>query len=120
MWIYSHNKASESANALKESLNIRKIKKENSKFKGGANKLVINWGSSAPPEAVLACNVLNHPDAVRKAVNKLQAFQILSEEVDIPEWTESQQEASKWLAEGCTVVVRTVVNGHGGEGIVLV
>lgn len=120
MWIYSHNKASEGAKALKEALNIRKIKNENSKFKGAANKLVINWGSSAPPEAVLECNVLNHPHAIRKAVNKLQAFQILSEGVDVPEYTESREEANKWLAEGFTVVARTIVEGHGGEGIVLV
>lgn len=120
MWIYSHNSASESAKALKEALNIRKIKNENSKFKGGEDKLVINWGSSRPPEAVLASNILNHPDAVRKAVNKLQSFKILSEWVDVPEWTESQQEASKWLAEGFIVVARTVLEGFGGEGIVLV
>lgn len=120
MWIYSHNPNSESAKALKEALGIRKIKNEGSRFKGKQDKLVINWGSSAPIEEVVKCNILNSPHAIRKAVNKLQAFKTLSEGVDIPEWTESQQEACKWLEDGCTVVARTVVEGFGGEGIVLV
>lgn len=120
MWIYSHNPNSESAKALKEALGIRKIKNEGSKFKGKQDKLVINWGSSNPIEEVTRCSILNNPRAIKKAVNKLEAFKTLSEGVDIPEWTESQQEAAKWLAEGCTVVARTVVEGFGGEGIVLV
>lgn len=120
MWIYSHNANSESAKALKESLAIRKIKNENSKFKGKENSLVINWGSSELPYEIAKCNLLNRPQAIRKAVNKLQAFQTLSEGVDIPEFTESREEAIKWLTEGFTVVVREKLNGHGGEGIVIV
>lgn len=120
MFIYSHNPNSESAKDLKESLAIKKIKHEKSKFKGKQDRLVINWGSSNLPDEVRKCIVLNSPDAIKKAVNKLQAFQTIGEGVDVPEWTESQQEASKWLAEGHTVVARTVLAGHAGEGIVLI
>ncbi len=120
MWLYAYKQASESAKALKEAMKIKQIKNEGSRFKGNEKRLVINWGASNVPYEIAKCNILNHPQSVRKALNKLQAFQILSEGVDIPEWTESPQEASKWLAEGFTVVARTVVEGHGGEGIVLV
>jgi D-alanine-D-alanine ligase-like ATP-grasp enzyme len=36
-----------------------------------------------------------------------------------PDWTESKEEASKWLGEGVSVVCRTKLNGHSGEGIVI-
>lgn len=120
MFIYAYKHGSESAKALKESLAVKQIRNEKSKFKGNPNRLVVNWGASQVSPEIEKCKLLNPPHAVKKALNKLQAFQILSEGVGIPEWTESPQEASKWLAEGYTVVARTIIEGRGGEGIVLV
>lgn len=120
MHLYAYKQASESAKALKDSLSIKQIKNEGSRFKGAAKKVVLNWGASRVSEEIGKCQILNHPHAVKKALNKLQTFQNLSEGVDIPEWTESQQEASKWLEEGFTVVARTVLEGYGGAGIALV
>ena len=38
----------------------------------------------------------------------------------IPEWTQNPEEAKGWLDNGKTVVARTKLTGHSGEGIVLV
>jgi len=120
MFIYAYKQTSESAKALKDSLEIKQIKNEGSRFKGNENKIVINWGASNLSQEILKCDVLNLSDAVRTATNKLSAFKELSGALPIPEWTESRVEAVKWLTEGKTVVARTIINGHGGEGIVLV
>ena len=37
----------------------------------------------------------------------------------IPEWTVCKQEALEWLEQGHTVVARTLLKGHSGNGIVL-
>lgn len=119
MFIYAYKQASESAKSLRQSLNIKQVKNEGSVFKGSNKKTVINWGATQVSPEIAKCTILNHPDAVKRATDKLQAFKILSEGGDVPPFTAAKEEALKWLAEGKTVVARTVVNGHGGAGIVL-
>jgi glutathione synthase/RimK-type ligase-like ATP-grasp enzyme len=64
-------------------------------------------------------SIINYPLAVQKAANKLETFKALDGHVSIPEYTESFLEASRWLAEGFTVVSRLKLNGHSGEGILI-
>ncbi len=121
MYIYAHNPNSEGAKALKEALGLKRIRNENSKFKGGAAKRVINWGSSSVPEEVAKSKVLNRPEKVALVTNKLKFFKAI-EAVDkdiIPPFTTKLEEALNWVGEGFTVVARTVLNGSSGEGIVL-
>lgn len=114
LFFYPYKKGSKSVKALKDALGAKSIKLEGSRFRPSPRKLVVNWGSSVCPYPCF-----NPPDNVKRASDKLQAFQILSEGVDMPPFSTSRQEASKWLLEGKTVVCRTVLNGHSGEGIVL-
>lgn len=121
VFIFPYNVASESVKALKQNLQIKSIKKENSKFKAGPKRVVINWGCSKIPDEVQKCQILNQPQAVEKAVNKLTAFNTFKqEEVSIPEFTTDKSVALEWLNQGKIVVVRSVVNGYGGDGILLV
>lgn len=117
MFIYPYRKGSKSVRALREE-GFKSIKLENSRFKGRANKTVINYGSSRLPEEVLKCRVINSPEAVSKSANKLLAFKAMAEYgVSVPRFTESSEEASGW---GVDIVLRHKLNGHSGEGIEIV
>jgi len=118
VYIYPYKMGSRSASALSEALGIRQIKHENSKFVGGERKTVINWGASELPPQVLRSNVINRADAVKRAGNKLHAFQNLAlNHVSIPTFTSSREEAINWLERNLTVVARKTLTGHSGIGI---
>ena len=117
MKLYSYNPGSRSVKSLCNLLKIKQIRHEGRVIDGG---VVINWGSSGFTRDVLYDELLNHPDNVAKAVNKLEAFKILQGIVAIPEWTNDLVEASKWLAEGRTVVCRHTLTGHSGDGIEII
>jgi glutathione synthase/RimK-type ligase-like ATP-grasp enzyme len=121
--IFPHNPNSEGARALAEALNVRRIKRENSRYVGNAGKTVINWGcSGALPDQVLRSRVLNRPEAVARVSNKLKFFQACNNAgaPRIPEFTTSVATVRDWLGAGRKVVARTVLQGHSGEGIVII
>lgn len=110
---------SASARELSKALGVKRIRHQGKPIliKG----TLINWGSSSYPDRVLynpGARVLNPPESIARASNKLEAFKILEGHVPIPSFTEIIPEALEWLTEG-VVVCRTVLNGHSGKGIVL-
>lgn len=122
MYIYSWNPNSEGAKTLKDAMGIKRIKNEGSKFKGAANKVVINWGSSQVPDEVLKCKVINHPKKVAITSDKLKFFKHIYDPLDnafIPDFTSSYEEALAWVGAKYWVCARTILNGHSGAGIVL-
>lgn len=84
MIIYPYKPASESSKALADALGIKRISHRNSKFKGAADKLVINWGASELPEEILKCTVLNTSKAVSVAANKLKFFEAMNAKPGLP------------------------------------
>lgn len=74
-FIYPYKPGSESSKLLSEALGIKRISHRNSKFKGGEEIIVINWGASKLPEEVGKCKVINRVEAVAIASNKLLTFQ---------------------------------------------
>jgi len=116
MKLYPYNLASESAKLISKALNIKRIKHYGKRIKPDC---VLNWGASTFNREIITDNILNKPDSVKKASNKLESFKTLQGHTSIPEWTEELVEANKWLAEGFTIVARTVLNGHSGQGIIL-
>lgn len=117
--IYPYNPGSASAKVLAEGLGGKRLRQEGGWIK---TDVLINWGSSNIKRGILwADYYLNTPAFVEIASNKLQAFEALDGTSPIPKFTESLEEASRWLAEGVCkkVVCRTVLNGHSGAGIVL-
>lgn len=122
MFIWSYKFPSNGAKNLASALNAKRIRDKNSKFKGRLFKKVINWGASQVPEEVLKCEVLNHPDKVSDASNKLIAFQMMEQDeadINIPIFTEDIEEAKAWTNDGHVAVCRTTLRGHSGEGIVI-
>lgn len=121
-YIYAYNKGSEGAKALSQSLEVKRLKHEGSKFRGGIGKTVINWGSSKLPDQVMACKVINKPEAVMLSSNKLKSFELFKEHgVSIPPFFTTKEQANEYLVEnnGTSVVARTTLNGHSGKGIVI-
>jgi glutathione synthase/RimK-type ligase-like ATP-grasp enzyme len=119
--IFSYNPYSEGAKNLANALGIKRIKHNNSKYVPNREHLLINWGSTSLPIKLRVPRVLNLPALVRRVSNKLIFFETFGneEEVNLPPHTTDQQIATEWSRDGYAIVCRTVLNGHGGAGIVL-
>ena len=118
MILYPYSNASASAKALKYALGIKMIKKKGSKFKGGPLKTVINWGNSRSTPEVDKCCILNYPGAVSICVDKLKFYNTVPEFV--PPYCTEREVAEVLVKDGDCLVARTVLNGHSGEGIVII
>lgn len=118
-FILPYKNGSRSARALADGVGIKTIRLNRSRFAGGKGTVVINWGCSDVPVVVnKAETILNRPDCVRLASNKLHFFKCAStdDRINLPPFTESKEEALEW---GRTIVARQKLTGHSGEGIVL-
>ena len=119
-WFYPYKAASKSVRGLKKILGAREIKREGSSFKPSRLKTVINWGSSEVPANYLrGGRVLNKPDVVGLCSNKRDFFNKYAGEEYLVPATTRLTEALEWVKEGKTVVCRTKLTGHSGEGIII-
>lgn len=129
MYVYPYKTGSNGAKELSAALGVKQIKREGSKFKGSKEKIVINWGSSTMNEEASKCIVLNKPESVAVASNKLSFFNAIekhnavsrdrNKRVLIPDFFTSADRAARYANAGYTIVARTVLNGHSGKGIIL-
>lgn len=106
--------ASKSAKTLSQALGGKRIRLQGSRYKPKPDDLVINWGQS---DNILPMHkVLNSPDKIALASNKLSFFNHL-EGVDYlpPFWTDAKEIPD----EAFPIVCRTVLVGHSGVGIVI-
>ena len=123
MKILPYKAGSESAKKLADALGIAKLKQEGSRWRGKAGDVLINWGVSkrGHPAFESQCRVLNKPEAVANAANKLISFQKFKEaEVPTPKFWTNRAEARAALEAGSTIVCRAKLNGHSGEGITII
>lgn len=118
-FLLTPSRGSAGGSALTRALGFTRLtKRRQETFKGGPDKFVVNWGSSEVIKEVLACNVLNKPEAVGTAVNKLSAFIcMVNAGVRCPQFTTSQETALDWVRRGGTVVARHTLTGSSGAGI---
>jgi glutathione synthase/RimK-type ligase-like ATP-grasp enzyme len=127
LFIYPYKTGSKSVKALSEELDAKRIRRTGSRFEGDKEKTVINWGCSSLPDEVTACRVINSPESVAIAANKLSFLNKVGEfnddvgyydeRVCVPDHTTSKEVAQRWLDRGYTVVERHKLTGHSGEGI---
>lgn len=117
-WVYPYAMKSKAGTALAGALDVLKIKHENSKFKGKADRVVINWGNSQyKNNEIHKCRVINGYYQVANAINKINCLQWLQADgVRVPANTTSIFVAQHWLNQGDWVVVRNNVAGHDGAG----
>lgn len=122
MKIYPYKMGSKSAKALADALGCKQINHEGKPIRVDC---LVNWGASNIGRKLFIAqdgsgglNILNSPDAVKKASNKLSSFNAFEQAgVAVPAFTTELQQAVKWLAEGFDVVRRGVLSGHSGAGI---
>lgn len=117
--IAAHLRTLPTARELGTSLGC-KVLKQDTTF-NVTDRSIINWGRSdlsTIPGIGGARTILNHPEAVARAVNKLTTLTTIGNTFGV-EFTTDSDEAAEWLNEGETVFVRTTLSGYGGRGIVV-
>jgi len=119
--IYPYKLASQSAKALRDSLDGLLIKPEESTYMPRDRHHIINWGNSSMPNWLAdGVRILNKPDMVSRATNKLNTLRILRDNgIACPEFTTNIGVARHWMDYESKVYARTVLNGHSGNGIVV-
>lgn len=117
--VYSYNFASKGAKTLSKALGWPRICHQASKFRGNFKPWVLNWGGLEMPPHVRACKVINPPEAIHMVNDKLEFFRLLEGQGLTPKWWTDRAEVEAWMAEneGKLIVARTVLRGHGGQGI---
>lgn len=85
--------------------------------KGG--RVLVNWGRT--DGRVAGLRVINSPDAVFKAQNKLETYKVFKRaDIPHPDWTVDVQTVLDWLRSDKTVLARSILRGSKGAGIVLI
>lgn len=116
----AYNYFSDSARKLSREMRIKRVRPPaESAYVPRAGDVIINWGSSSIPETwQQRCGyILNSPDAVRLASNKLRAFELLnSKGIKIPKYTLDVEVARKW-ARRRIVFGRRLLRSSSGRGI---
>lgn len=118
--IYPWKMQSKSAKLLAKAIPTKRVYADRD-YRHLKRHVVVNWGSTKRPSWLNAERIiLNHPDAVALAVNKLTMYNILYLN-DIPTltYTTNKELAYHWVSNRYLVYCRTVLNGSGGKGIVL-
>ena len=112
--------ASKSGKVLADALGIKRMAMEGSKWKNGPNKYVINWGANEIPNLPPGTVVMNRPDKVAIATDKLAFFQKMYGEVNLPMFFTNINDAAQHMQEtGRSVVCRTMLRANSGRGIVI-
>lgn len=108
---------SQSARALARGLGVLRVRNT---YVPKRRDLIINWGKSSL-QTRYPLQVINQPEYVRIAANKLYTYQVLKEAefINVPSWTTNIHQAQAWVEESYKVYCRTQLTGHSGSGIVI-
>lgn len=108
---------SKSAKLLAQGLDVLRVRDT---YVPKSRDIIINWGNSKL-QTRFPDNVINNPEAIATAANKLLTYQTLeeSEYQYLPAWTTDIHQAQAWIEEGYKVYCRTTLTGHSGSGIVI-
>lgn len=117
-FIVPYNMGSESAKLLAAAVPTRRSKGDK-KFRWDTT--VVNWGNSSVNLRGHRIRVINKPEAVRIASNKLLTFQRLKQYgVPTVEWTTNKLDAARWVDEDTVVYARHQLSASSGKGIEIV
>lgn len=118
LYIYPYSQASESAKLLARAMQARVMRRIGTRVRPSETDTIVNWGCSVLHFNPRNSTVLNHPDQVAIATNKLQTFETLRQNnIPVPEVTTSRIVAQEWCRAGKVVMGRNLANGMGGAGI---
>ena len=120
--VYPYKMGSQSARLLSSALQCKRVF-PNRYYRAKANHLILNWGCSTYPEwdEARAGRMLNSPNAVAVAANKLTSFYAMNtSRVSVPLFWNNKDSAKRYMEAGqFKVVCRTTLSGHSGQGIVI-
>jgi glutathione synthase/RimK-type ligase-like ATP-grasp enzyme len=123
LFVFPYKAGSRSAIAISDALNCFRINRDgSSRFARGSNKAVINWGwGDSLPLEVAACTVINKPEAVARAISKIESFKRFIEyRVNCPDFTQDRTTATQWAVQGHRVYCRSTSSGSDGSGLTVV
>ncbi len=121
--LYPYKMASRSGKSLASLMSIKRVY-QNKNYKPRNGDIIINWGSTKIPSWINKLNanttLLNNPNCVRTAVNKLETFRHLTfNGIPTVEWTTKYEDAFNWAENENKVVERHTLCGYGGSGVVV-
>lgn len=117
IYITPYNMGSESARSLARNLRCLRV----DATKRLRRSVVINWGRGDLSVRGFVSRVINKPEAVRRASNKIETFRVLSAAgVPTVDWTTNRDVARRWLDDDMLIYCRTTATGSQGRGIVVV
>ena len=89
-------------------------------FKPNTRHLILNWGCNNSSVLNDECEVLNKPESVSNASDKVTSLQLLKDNnVNCIDFTLSKEEALQWVKDGNIVYCRTLTRASEGKGIVV-
>lgn len=116
--LYPYSTVSTSARLLAQAMGLTRIKRERSRYRPRAQDVIVNWGCSVFGIPTNNTRIINRPEAVRVASNKLNTFQVLRQNnIPVPDWTLQKEEAQRWLRDGHTVYGRDSATASEGRYI---
>lgn len=116
--ILPYKSGSRSARALADALGGRVLRLEGSTFRPRRGDLILNWGYTGHYLGGNA-TILNPPMRITSVSNKLNFFNLMRDTGNneiIPEFWTTRESIP---ADAYPIVVRTVLAGHSGAGIVI-
>ena len=124
--VFPYKMGSASGRALAQSVGALRVRPDGA-YRPRRTHTIINWGNSGfpnwwPQVQLAGARILNYPDRVAVATNKLHALHALhGHGVPVPEFTTRLDEAQAWIDtdDGVKVVERHKLSGHSGEGIII-
>lgn len=119
--LYPYLFGSHSARDLSRSLNCIRVREVGNYFPRPRD-IIVNWGNPRIPgwwNGNARTNVLNQPEAVRRAINKIATFRALRDAgVPIPDFAVTRADAQRFFrTDRSRVLCRSVLDGHSGRGI---
>lgn len=118
--VLPYKSGSKSAREVVNSLAPNAIMKKQRTPVYGRAKVLLNWGHSSPAFSLSNVVVLNKPEAVSRASNKLTALQVMQAAgVSIPEFTTDISVARSWIEDERMVLCRKLLRSNSGKGIVV-
>jgi hypothetical protein len=117
--ILPYKMGSKSAKLLASHFNVKRIY-AHGKFKPNRSHAILNWGCNNSSILNDECNILNKPENIVLASNKITALQAFATN-NVPhiEFVLTREEALQWIKDGNVVYCRTLTRGSEGNGIVI-
>lgn len=118
--LHPPNRGSKSARDLAKELRVRRIRRQNSRYRPRWGDVLINWGNPQQmfPSVHPMVYWINDPLRVRRAINKTWAWDRWQRDgVPTVEYTEDHEEALRWLVhDEERVIHRRALSASQGRG----